>query len=90
MFPIRQELVTEGVVRALRPYGRVAVWNVPGITNPSDRDEARLRAMGVDGMIDLREPTTAREHVTSGVCEVAASIFGWGPIDHVLDALGLF
>jgi hypothetical protein len=90
MFPIRQELVTPGVVRALQPYGRIAVWNVPGITNPSDADYAHLRAMGVDGMIDLRKPSTPREHVTSAVAQVAASIFGWGPVDQVVNALGLF
>lgn len=90
MFPLRHELVTPGVVNALRPYGRIAVWNVPGITNPGARDEAKLRAMGVDGMIDLREPTGAREYATSGAIRVAASLVGWGPIDQALEALGFF
>jgi hypothetical protein len=88
--PLRHALVPPGVVNALKPYGRIAVWNVPGITNPGPNDEAKLRAIGVDGMVDLREPTGARDQATSGAIKVAASLFGWAPVDDVLEALGVF
>jgi hypothetical protein len=54
-FPLRWDRVTPQVVRALAPYGRIAIWNDPRIA-PADLsvERARLRAMGVDGTIDLR------------------------------------
>lgn len=89
MFPIRQELVTAGVVRALQPYGRIAVWNTPGITNPGRGTEAELRRHGVDGMIDLREPNGS-QYVTSALAQGAARVVGWEPVLRAIDALGYF
>jgi hypothetical protein len=89
MFPIRQDFVTPGIVDALKPFGRVAVWNSPKLTNPGPRDVPRLRAMGVDGMIDLREPASIGQHASSAVIESAAWVFGWDPVRRALDGLGL-
>lgn len=89
MFPIRVDLVDEGVVRALRPFGRIAVWNSPGLTNPSRDDPERLRAMGVEGMIDLREPEGMAQRVTAAATGAAAHLFGWDAVHSALDALGL-
>jgi hypothetical protein len=55
MFPLRWDLVGPNVIAALKPFGKIAIWNSPA-NAPRDipREIARLRAMGVDGMIDLR------------------------------------
>lgn len=90
MFPIRHDLMTPGVAHALRPHGRIAIWNTPGITNPADDEADGLRAMGVDGMIDLREPSGLREHATAGAIGVAATILGWDAVERALEALGVF
>jgi hypothetical protein len=89
MFPIRIDLLDESVVRALRPFGKVAIWNQPQLWNPSPRDVGRLRAMGVDGMVDLREPRGIKELVQSAVVGGAARVFGWDAVHKALDALGL-
>jgi glycerophosphoryl diester phosphodiesterase len=89
MFPIRQEMASPGVVHALHPYGRIAIWNIPGVTNPREDDVRRLREMGVDGMIDLREPS-GWEHASTAAIRVAANIFGWQPVEDLLDAVGVF
>lgn len=54
-FPLRWDLVTPEIIRALRSHGRIAIWNDPPRT-PDDLvvERRRLRAMGVDGTIDLR------------------------------------
>ncbi|MCW2924859.1 MAG: hypothetical protein JWM98_2263 [Thermoleophilia bacterium] len=54
-FPLRWDLVRPRIVAHLRRHGRVAVWNNPSRA-PEDLDveRARLRAIGVDGTIDLR------------------------------------
>lgn len=88
MFPIRDDLLTAGIVRALRPHGRVAAWNSPALTNPGRSDHSRLRGMGVDGMIDLREPTSLRDHISTALTESAAHVFGWNPVRQALAALG--
>lgn len=90
MFPIRVDLVDAGVVRALRPFGRVAIWNSPGLTKPADGDPARLRAMGVDGMIDLRQPAGAVEWLTATATGAAAHVFGWDAVHAALDAIGVY
>lgn len=89
MFPIRIDLLTDGVVQALRPFGRVAIWNTPQLWNPRRDEHARLRARGVDGMIDLREPAGVKEHVYSTALGGLAKLFGWGPVHRALDAVGL-
>lgn len=55
MFPLAASMVDEEVVRRLKPYGSIAVYNSEGsfkMTDP-ETDTARFRAMGVDGVIDL-------------------------------------
>ncbi len=56
-FPLRADFVTKELVNVLKEHGTVSVWNDPKTYLPDDLDEAErnLRAMGVDGMIDLRE-----------------------------------
>lgn len=55
-FPLRAEFVTPEVVEILKPHGYVSVWNDPSTFSPADiqAETRRLREMGVDGMIDLR------------------------------------
>jgi hypothetical protein len=89
MFPVRDDLVTADVVHALAPYGRIAVWNTPGITNPGPRRVGRLRDLGVDGMIDLRNPEGAVEHLQAFVVGGAAKLLGWNAVHAALDALDL-
>lgn len=89
MFPIRQDLVTREVIRALKPFGRIAIWNAPELTTPEWLDQLQLRLMGVDGMIDLREPRTTRDHVSTAAVRVATKLFGWNAVYDVLDAVGL-
>jgi hypothetical protein len=61
MFPLRVDRVTQTVIDALRPFGAVAIWNDPDIPGVDDIPglTARLRGMGVTGMIDLRRSTRA-------------------------------
>jgi len=58
MVPLDAQHVTPEVVRLARRAGRVAIWNDPRRFDPGPVDAAtkRLRAMGVDGMVDLRRP----------------------------------
>lgn len=53
-FPLRAEFVDASVVDALKPYGTVSIWNDPDSFKPTPEDVLRFRAMGVDGVIDLR------------------------------------
>lgn len=55
-FPLRAEFVTPEVVETLKPHGSVSIWNDPKTFLPGDKQQATamFRAMGVDGMIDLR------------------------------------
>lgn len=89
MFPIRIDLLTPGVVAALRPFGRVAVWNTPQLWNPRPDELLRLHAQGIDGMVDLRKPAGFEQQVQSAVIGGAARLFGWRPVHQALDALGL-
>jgi hypothetical protein len=89
MFPIRHDLITREAVRALRPFGRVAVWNTPELTNPSPWTPLELRLLGVDGMIDLREAVTRRDRLSTTLVSVGAKLFGWNAVYDVLDAVGL-
>ena len=58
MFPLDAQHVTPEAVRLLRAVGRVAIWNNPDRFDPGSiaAATARLRSIGVDGMIDLRRP----------------------------------
>jgi hypothetical protein len=89
MFPIRHDLISREVVQALRPFGRIAVWNTPELTNPSPWTPLELRLMGVDGMIDLRESVTRRDRLSTTLVSVGAKLFGWNAVYDVLDAVGL-
>ncbi|MEW6281358.1 MAG: DUF2181 domain-containing protein [Candidatus Eremiobacterota bacterium] len=55
-FALRAEFVDQAAIDALKPHGSVGVWNDPGTWAPPDveKETQRLRAMGVDGLIDLR------------------------------------
>ncbi|MCW2926795.1 MAG: hypothetical protein JWM86_763 [Thermoleophilia bacterium] len=88
MFAIRQDQLTPGVVAALRPFGRVAAWNSPGLTNPDPGDPARLRRMGVDAMIDLRQPQGPAQFISAAACETAAWVLGWPAVRDALRAVG--
>lgn len=89
MFPIRLDLLTPGVVSALRPFGRVAIWNQPQLWNPRPDERDRLRAQGIDGMIDLREPLGFKEWAQATAVAGAARVFGWDPVHKALDAIGI-
>ncbi len=56
MFPLKAEMVSPEIVKALKPYGKIAIWNDPSTFNPADPEAeiARFRSWGVDGMIDIR------------------------------------
>lgn len=56
-FPLRAEFVTPEVVAELKPHGIVSIWNDPTSYSPADvqHETERFRAMGVDGIIDLRQ-----------------------------------
>ncbi len=53
-FPLRAEFVDAAVVSALKPYGTVSIWNDPETFQPAPDEVMRFRALGVDGVIDLR------------------------------------
>jgi hypothetical protein len=55
MFPLQWDLLTDEVIAALKPYGKIATWAAWVWGTPRDMvDETRrLRERGVDGMIDL-------------------------------------
>lgn len=90
MFPLRHDLVTPPVVSELRPFGRVAVWNSPSLTNPGPESEPELRAMGVDGMVDLREPVTFKDRTQSAAVGFGVKLFGWDAVHKALAALDLY
>ena len=85
MFPIRIDLLTRGVVDALRPFGRVATWNWPGLTNPGPAEVQRVRALGVDGMVDLRPSRTILETLSATIAEAVAALVGWPAVHRLLD-----
>jgi len=88
MFPLRIDTVDEAVVAALRPLGRVAIWNSPELWIPREDDVQRLRAMGVDGMIDLRDAANAWQRIQAAAVAGATHVFGWDAVHTALDAVG--
>jgi hypothetical protein len=88
MFPLRWDAVDDNVIRQLRPYGRIAIWNQPDIHSPSDvaLETARLRAMGVDGTIDLRKPSPVAK-VTAPIFDALVATLGWTTAIDVLRTL---
>jgi len=87
MFPIRQDLMSSRIVAALRPMGLVAAWNAPELTDPQPSDVAHLRALGVNGTIDLRDPESPRQRVLSFVIGAFASALGWNAVQAALESL---
>lgn len=55
-FVLREDLLTDDVIGALRGHGSISVWNDPNRVADGSIEERilRMRARGVDGMIDLR------------------------------------
>lgn len=78
MFPLRADIVNQGVISALKPFGRIAIWNSPDIWSPGNvaAEIARLRSWGVDGTIDLRRGGLSRL-LTGPFVQTSASLFGW-------------
>jgi hypothetical protein len=60
MFPLQADLVTPELIRTLKPYGKVSVWNdlgrPPRVASQAEatRVADTFRAMGMDGLIDIR------------------------------------
>jgi hypothetical protein len=88
MFPLRWDAVDQGTVNALRKFGRIAIWNSPDIKSPSDIGlaAAQLRAMGVDGTIDLRLPSRGAS-ITGPIFDALVSTLGWSTALRVLKLL---
>jgi hypothetical protein len=78
MFPLRIDLVDKHVVQQLRPFGKIAIWNFPGVYSPKSiaADTRRMRALGVNGTIDLRM-SGGVTHLTGPVVRFSASVIGW-------------
>jgi hypothetical protein len=85
MFPIRIDLLTRGIVDALRPFGRIATWNWPGLTDSDAGDALRVRALGVDGMVDLRSSHGILQTLSATIAEAVASLVGWHAVHRLLD-----
>jgi hypothetical protein len=56
-FPVELSSCTPELIKKLKPYGQISIWNDPKSDPPADiaAETQRLRDMGVDGMIDLRQ-----------------------------------
>lgn len=89
MFPVRLDLLTPAVLAALRPFGRVAIWNTPQLWNPRRDERTRLRTQGVDGTIDLRAPSGIEQRLQSALIGGASHVLGWDAVHRALDALGI-
>lgn len=74
-FVVRQDLLTDTAIQALREHGTVSVWNSPSMSGVSDVAAltAELRGRGVDGVIDLRPSMSNFEKVKTGI----SAGFGW-------------
>jgi hypothetical protein len=78
MFPLQWDLVTDEVIRALKPHGRIAIWVAVPWGTPGDVDEetVALRLRGVDGMVDLpRNVGTGMKLVSLGA-RALGTLFG--------------
>ncbi|MEW6279528.1 MAG: DUF2181 domain-containing protein [Candidatus Eremiobacterota bacterium] len=76
-FVLKEDRLTDESIRFLRPFGTISVWNTPGVWAPGDESTesraAKLRARGVDGLIDLR-----REHMPWNLAGLAFDrAVGW-------------
>lgn len=88
MFPLQWDLLRDDVIRALRPFGRVATWSSPAWGSPSDvaREAAELRRRGVDGMVDLADPGRAIR-LLSNATRALGALFGRQAVLEARDAL---
>lgn len=88
MFPLQWDLLRDDVIRALRPFGRVAVWSSPAWGSPEDaaREGAALRMRGVDGMIDLAQPGRA-VRLLSNVTRALGAVLGRQALFDARDAI---
>ncbi|MCB0878699.1 MAG: DUF2181 domain-containing protein [Thermoleophilia bacterium] len=75
MFPLEWSLVTDAVIGALRPFGKIAVWSSVWSGTPHDAVVAtkHLRDRGVDGMVDLARAGGGERLVAA----IARSVGGW-------------
>jgi hypothetical protein len=58
-FELRWDIADDKTIQALKPYGKVSVWTAKSEGTPDDPEAERHRliARGVDGIIDLGEPS---------------------------------
>lgn len=77
MFPLQWDLLRDDAIRALRPFGKIAVWSSPVWGTPADaaREAAALRLRGVDGMIDLA-PAGCAVRLLSIPIRALGAVFG--------------
>lgn len=88
MFPLQWDLLRDDVIRALRPFGRVAVWSASAWGSPSDvaREAAELRQRGVDGMVDIADPGRG-VRLLSNATRALGAVFGRQAVLEARDAL---
>lgn len=65
VFPIRWDAATDEAIAALTPHGKVSIWTARSQGTPDDTEAEtrRLRARGVDGVIDLGPPLSFAERI---------------------------
>jgi hypothetical protein len=58
-FPIRWDIADDATIKALKPYGKISIWTAKSEGTPDDPEAERQRLIdrGVDGVIDLGEPS---------------------------------
>lgn len=85
-FPVRWDLASDETIAALRPHGRVSIWTSASQGTPDDAtaEAARLRARGVDGVIDLGPSSGTRDRIQQRVFDLWES----GPARGARDVVG--
>lgn len=88
MFPLQWDLLRDDVIQALRPFGRIAVWSSPIWGTPADPagEALELRRRGVDGMVDLADPSHGARLVAMATRALAA-VFGRQALFDARDAV---
>jgi hypothetical protein len=91
MFPMRWDLVDEELIRQLKPFGKVAVWNNPQFAAPKNAmdETVRLRKMGVDGMIDI-SPARPIDAIAAPLFDALVAVVGWKPALEAVRAANSF
>ncbi len=87
MFPMQWDLLSDDMIAALRPYGRVAVWSAQWWGTPEDpiTETETLRARGVDGMVDLATAGTGAR-LAAAAARGLGDIFGRQSVVQARDA----